>query len=83
VAWAPEVRWLTRSRLHFELDSHHPTGASHHQKMVVVDDALAFVSGFDLTCNRWDTTRHYRRIRRGTIRTAPLSAFHESERWST
>jgi phosphatidylserine/phosphatidylglycerophosphate/cardiolipin synthase-like enzyme/uncharacterized membrane protein YdjX (TVP38/TMEM64 family) len=50
--------WLTRSRLHFELDSHHPTGASHHQKLVVVDDALAFVSGFDLTFNRWDTARH-------------------------
>ncbi len=50
--------WLTRSRLHFELDSHHPTGASHHQKLVVVDDALAFVSGFDLTFNRWDTPRH-------------------------
>ena len=50
--------WLTRSRLHFELDSHHPTGASHHQKLVVVDGALAFVSGFDLTFNRWDTPRH-------------------------
>ena len=50
--------WLTRSRLHFELDSHHPTGASHHQKLVVVDDALAFVSGFDITFNRWDTPRH-------------------------
>jgi len=50
--------WLTRSRLHFELDSHHPTGASHHQKLVIVDDALAFVSGFDITFNRWDTPRH-------------------------
>jgi len=50
--------WLTRSRLHFELDSHHPTSASHHQKLVVVDGSLAFVSGFDLTFNRWDTPRH-------------------------
>jgi phosphatidylserine/phosphatidylglycerophosphate/cardiolipin synthase-like enzyme/uncharacterized membrane protein YdjX (TVP38/TMEM64 family) len=50
--------WLTRSRLHFELDGHHPTGASHHQKLVVVDGALAFVSGFDLTFNRWYTPRH-------------------------
>jgi phosphatidylserine/phosphatidylglycerophosphate/cardiolipin synthase-like enzyme/uncharacterized membrane protein YdjX (TVP38/TMEM64 family) len=50
--------WLTRSRLHFELDSHHPTGASHHQKLVAVDGALAFVSGLDLTFNRWDTPRH-------------------------
>ncbi len=50
--------WRTRRRLHFQLDDHHPTGASHHQKLVVVDDALAFVSGFDLTRNRWDTPLH-------------------------
>ena len=50
--------WPKRRRLHFQLDDHHPTAASHHQKVVVVDDALAFVSGFDLTSNRWDTPRH-------------------------
>lgn len=50
--------WRARRRLHFQLDDHHPTSASHHQKLVVVDDALAFVSGFDLTFNRWDTPRH-------------------------
>ncbi|HEY2864722.1 MAG TPA: VTT domain-containing protein [Casimicrobiaceae bacterium] len=50
--------WRTRRRLHFQLDDHHPTSASHHQKLVVVDNALAFVSGFDLTRNRWDTSRH-------------------------
>ncbi|MGH8798785.1 MAG: VTT domain-containing protein [Casimicrobiaceae bacterium] len=52
--------WRTRRRLHFQFDDHHPTGASHHQKLVVVDDALAFVSGFDLTRNRWDTPGHRR-----------------------
>ncbi|MGH8714162.1 MAG: VTT domain-containing protein [Casimicrobiaceae bacterium] len=50
--------WRTGRRLHVEFDDHHPTGASHHQKLVVVDDALAFVTGFDLTRNRWDTPRH-------------------------
>ncbi len=58
--WLGRLRfgWRTRRRLHFQFDDHHPTGASHHQKLVVVDDALAFVSGFDLTRNRWDTPRH-------------------------
>jgi phospholipase D1/2 len=64
--FALEREWLgrlkfgrpKRRRLHFQLDDHHPTSASHHQKLVVVDDALAFVSGFDLTRNRWDTPRH-------------------------
>ena len=50
--------WTTRPRLHFQFDDHHPTGASHHQKLVVVDDRLAFVSGLDLTRNRWDTPGH-------------------------
>lgn len=45
-------------RLHFALDSDHGTGGSHHQKMVVVDDAVAFVGGIDLTLHRWDDPAH-------------------------
>jgi phosphatidylserine/phosphatidylglycerophosphate/cardiolipin synthase-like enzyme/uncharacterized membrane protein YdjX (TVP38/TMEM64 family) len=45
-------------RLHFRLDGNHPLGASHHQKIVVVDDAVAFVGGIDLTKSRWDTIEH-------------------------
>jgi phosphatidylserine/phosphatidylglycerophosphate/cardiolipin synthase-like enzyme len=30
----------------------------HHQKIVVVDDAVAFVGGLDLTTSRWDTPAH-------------------------
>jgi len=56
----PEIRfdWRTHQRLHFHLDGNHPVGASHHQKIVVVDDAIAFVGGIDLTKNRWDTQEH-------------------------
>lgn len=45
-------------RLHFRADSHHPLGGSHHQKVVVIDDQLAFVGGIDLTIRRWDTCKH-------------------------
>jgi len=48
----------SRRRVHFHLDDGHPPGASHHQKIVVIDDALAFVGGFDLTSCRWDTREH-------------------------
>ena len=34
--------WNGHPRLSFQLDDAHPFGASHHQKVVVVDDALAF-----------------------------------------
>jgi phospholipase D1/2 len=50
--------WRTHRRVHFELDGAHPIGASHHQKVVVIDDAIAFVGGFDLTDTRWDTPEH-------------------------
>jgi uncharacterized membrane protein YdjX (TVP38/TMEM64 family)/phosphatidylserine/phosphatidylglycerophosphate/cardiolipin synthase-like enzyme len=58
--WLPiyKLDWRTHRRLHFRLDDRHPAGASHHQKVIVVDDALAFVSGFDLTRCRWDTSAH-------------------------
>jgi phospholipase D1/2 len=58
--WLPLVKfgWRTHDRLHFALDAQHPIGGSHHQKIVVVDDALAFVGGLDLTRSRWDTPGH-------------------------
>ena len=50
--------WRSHRRLHFHLDDHHPIGASHHQKIVVVDDAVAFAGGIDLAKQRWDTPEH-------------------------
>jgi phospholipase D1/2 len=50
--------WNAHPRLSFQLDDAHPFGASHHQKIVVVDDALAFAGGLDLTIRRWDTAAH-------------------------
>jgi phospholipase D1/2 len=56
----PLVRFEARShpRIRFHLDDSHPVGASHHQKLVVVDDALAFCGGLDVTACRWDTREH-------------------------
>jgi len=50
--------WRTHKRIHFLLDSGHPLGASHHQKIVVVDDAIAFAGGLDIADRRWDTPDH-------------------------
>jgi phosphatidylserine/phosphatidylglycerophosphate/cardiolipin synthase-like enzyme/uncharacterized membrane protein YdjX (TVP38/TMEM64 family) len=50
--------WQKHKRIHFHMDGRHPLGASHHQKIVVVDDAVAFVGGLDLTKQRWDTPEH-------------------------
>ena len=53
-----KLDWRVPRRLHFRLDGNHPVGASHHQKIVVVDDAVAFVGGIDLAKSRWDTPEH-------------------------
>ena len=52
------ARWAASDQIHFRLDSAHPAGASHHQKIVVIDDALAFSGGIDMTAERWDTREH-------------------------
>ncbi|MGR6966759.1 phospholipase D-like domain-containing protein [Geodermatophilus sp. URMC 61] len=48
----------TPDRLTFTIDQHHPIGGAHHQKIVVVDDCLAFAGGIDVTTDRWDTPEH-------------------------
>jgi phospholipase D1/2 len=52
------VTWKPHRRIDFRLDDQHPLAGSHHQKVVVIDDKLAFVGGLDLTNKRWDTTEH-------------------------
>ncbi|HEY0325970.1 MAG TPA: phospholipase D-like domain-containing protein [Allosphingosinicella sp.] len=51
-------RWVANSNVHFKLDGAHASGASHHQKIVVIDDSLAFCGGIDMTGDRWDTRGH-------------------------
>lgn len=58
--WLPSAtsHWQAHRRLSFRLDGNHPAGASHHQKVVVIDHRLAFAGGMDLTRARWDNSRH-------------------------
>jgi phosphatidylserine/phosphatidylglycerophosphate/cardiolipin synthase-like enzyme len=46
------------SNVKFVLDGKLPVGACHHQKMIVVDDAIAFCGGGDIGPDRWDTPQH-------------------------
>jgi phosphatidylserine/phosphatidylglycerophosphate/cardiolipin synthase-like enzyme len=55
IAGAP---WQDHPRIHLRLDREHPIYAAHHQKIVCIDDGLAFAGGIDLTVERWDTQRH-------------------------
>ena len=52
------LHWNTPRQVRLCLDNEVPVGSSHHQKIIVVDDALAFSGGLDLTIRRWDTCDH-------------------------
>ena len=52
------LRWKAHPRITSRLDGVHPPAASHHQKIVVLDDCLAFCGGIDMTADRWDTREH-------------------------
>ena len=78
--WLPifKLGWKTHRRLHFHMDGRHPPGASHHQKVVVIDDSLAFVGGFDLSRWRWDTPEHRAHDpRRVDAEGEPYPPFHD------
>jgi phosphatidylserine/phosphatidylglycerophosphate/cardiolipin synthase-like enzyme len=49
---------MSSKRVRLKLDSAHPLGAAHHQKVIVIDDSLAFCGGIDMTVDRWDTPEH-------------------------
>lgn len=55
--WLPS-KLVAHRRLHFLKDACHPLGASHHQKVVVIDDAVAFAGGLDFAQCRWDSSAH-------------------------
>jgi len=52
------ARWAANDQIHFKLDGAHAVGASHHHKILVIDDRLAFCGGIDMTADRWDTRGH-------------------------
>ena len=51
-------RTFAGSRVKLVLDGKLPLGASHHQKAIIIDDALAFCGGADIGPERWDTSAH-------------------------
>jgi phosphatidylserine/phosphatidylglycerophosphate/cardiolipin synthase-like enzyme len=53
-----KLRIKGHTRIHWKMDNMHPAGASHHQKLFVIDRAIAFLGGMDVCSARWDDRRH-------------------------
>lgn len=50
--------WFRKRMVEFRLDTPGPIGACHHQKVVIIDDRIAFCGGGDISTDRWDSTAH-------------------------
>jgi len=64
IAWSQDFfpqrskAWFKNKSIDFRLDRARPLGACHHQKVLVIDDVLAFCGGGDIATDRWDTDEH-------------------------
>ena len=71
------LNWRPWRRVHLRYDNTYPVGGSHHQKIVVIDDAVAFSGGLDFTCRRWDTCEHPANDPRRCANGKPYPPFHD------
>jgi len=51
-------RYFKNTPVTFLLDDAVPFGACHHQKVLLIDDRLAFCGGGDISVDRWDSPGH-------------------------
>lgn len=78
-------RYHALPNVHYCLDNTTPTGACHHQKIIVIDDEVAFCGGMDIALNRWDRREHFpsdhRRIDPGPIDTQlhQFEPYHDTQ----
>ena len=52
------LRWRMPPQIDLCLDDAIPLGSSHHQKIAIIDERIAFSGGLDLTIRRWDNCDH-------------------------
>ncbi len=69
--------WTPHRRVHLRYDDTHPVAGCQHQKVVVIDDRLAFAGGIDLTVRRWDRPDHAPQDQRRTAYDKPYPPFHD------
>jgi len=69
--------WTPARRVHLRYDDTHPFAGCQHQKVVVIDDTVAFIGGVDLAVRRWDTCEHLAHDPRRVAYSKPYPPFHD------
>lgn len=84
--WFQDIifNWSTNERMHFRFDNVHAVGATHHQKLVIVDGRIAFVGGMDICSSRWDDRYHLNENReRVDIDGTAYGSYHDIQSYHT
>ncbi len=74
---------IANERIHFRFDSRHAMYASHHQKLVVIDGAVAFVGGLDIAANSWDDRMHWAENAERVLAGEQFEPYHDVQSLST
>lgn len=69
--------WTPHRRVDLRYDDTHPVAGCQHQKVVVIDDRIAFAGGIDLTVRRWDSSEHAPDDPRRVAYGKPYPPFHD------
>jgi phospholipase D1/2 len=69
--------WTPHRRVDLRYDDTHPVAGCQHQKIVVIDDRIAFAGGIDLTVRRWDSSEHAPDDPRRVAYGKPYPPFHD------
>lgn len=70
-------------RIHWKMDNAHPPSASHHQKLIAVDRAVAFVGGMDVCTSRWDDRSHQADYAPRCTKGKPDGPYHDVQGYVT
>jgi uncharacterized membrane protein YdjX (TVP38/TMEM64 family)/phosphatidylserine/phosphatidylglycerophosphate/cardiolipin synthase-like enzyme len=68
--------WKPHRHIDFRYDDAHPAAGSHHQRIVVIDERIAFAGGLDIAGQRWDTRKHAPDDPRLVLEEKPHPPFH-------
>ena len=71
------ITWKPHRRIDIRYDDTHPMSGSHHQKLVVIDERIAFAGGIDLSSKRWDSPAHAPGDPRRTFLGQPYPPMHD------
>jgi phosphatidylserine/phosphatidylglycerophosphate/cardiolipin synthase-like enzyme/membrane protein DedA with SNARE-associated domain len=69
--------WTPHRRVELRYDDTHPVAGCQHQKIVLIDDKIAFTGGIDLTVRRWDSSEHAPEDPRRVAYGKPYPPFHD------